>query len=100
VTAKPVTVKPVTVPFAVPAPPERSGPPTLRVVPPAAEPPGQPAQPVRPPAPAAAEAEALLPQAVPARRAAGGRASVPAWADVLLGTGPRERPAPPAPPAD
>lgn len=45
------------------------GPPTLRVVPPA-----KPA-----------------PRAVPARRAAGSRASVPAWADVLLGIAPIER---------
>ena len=80
--------------------PGPSGPPTLRVVPPAAtpaaNPAGQPPEPVRPPAPDPAEDGPTAPppsEAVPARRAAGSRASVPAWADVLLGTGSREQPA-------
>ena len=80
--------------------PGPSGPPTLRVVPPAATPAatpaGPPPEPVRPPAPDPGEDGPTAPppsEAVPARRAAGSRASVPAWADVLLGTGSREQPA-------
>ncbi len=53
-----------------------SSPPTLRVVRP---------EPVAPPRDSEAEAEAAR---LPARRAAGGRATVPDWADVLFGAGP------------
>jgi hypothetical protein len=53
------------------APVEPAGPPTLRVVPPAAE--------------------ELVMAPAPKRRAAGDRAQVPEWADVLLGTAPHRK---------
>jgi len=68
-----------------PAADVRSGPPTLRVVP-HPEPTAEPAAGAEPPA------EATEPPPPPARRAAGVRASVPAWADVLLGIAPVDRP--------
>jgi len=71
-------------PATPPAADARSGPPTLRVVP-------HPESTAEPAAGAEPPAEAAEPPP-PARRAAGVRASVPAWADVLLGIAPVDRP--------
>lgn len=72
-------------PATPPAADARSGPPTLRVVP-------HPESTAEPAAGAQPPAEATEPPPPPARRAAGVRASVPAWADVLLGIAPVDRP--------
>ena len=94
--AEPVEVSPAAA-LVTPAP---AGPPTLRVVPspePSPVPPAPPA-PAAPPASTDAEQaerdSAALPRPA-ARRAAGGRASVPVWADVLMGTVPSRPPAAP-----
>jgi hypothetical protein len=72
-------------------PVEPATPPTLRVVPqpvvePTAEPAPEPAKPATPTPAPAGEVEAAP---VRKRRAAGERAHVPDWADVLLGTAPK-----------
>jgi hypothetical protein len=72
-------------------PVEPATPPTLRVVPqPVVEPTPEPApEPAKPAAPTPAPAAEATPAPVRKRRAAGERAHVPDWADVLLGTAPK-----------
>ena len=69
------------------APEGPSGPPTLRVVPPPAH---LDPTPTPTPAPTPTLTPTPAPAPAPVRRAAGARASVPAWADVLLGIAPVE----------
>ncbi len=97
-TTAPDTTAPDTTPAAPPTPAAAeapSGPPTLRVVPHPAPAEQEPAASAEPEAGADGSAPSPAPPPPPpppARRAAGARASVPAWADVLLGIAPVDRP--------